>query len=266
MIEVLAFVAALSLIALYVLVYTGSPLLSDLFGTNPRSLLITFTQVFGVVKGSTLGPASLTIPTVIGAGVIFFTASVRPTIMRRIVITATLAAFLGLFFVSRVVSVPVLNTAFAPFTTFNPSLEAVAGDAKKRRSFPMNGLIEVARFAKDELPGDAIFLTPPDFAAFRVFAERAIIVDVKSWPSHSPGIWFRRLEDVYGPLNRTAGLLSRTELKTAFKAIDDLRIREIALEYDASYAVLFGRHRTRYPVLLKGNVYKIIALKSGVHR
>jgi len=60
------------------------------------------------------------------------------------------------------------------------------------------GYLELARWARDNTPKDAVFLVPPDEESFRVHARRAIVVNFKGVPQLSAELpaWRDRLCDV----------------------------------------------------------------------
>ncbi|TQV72451.1 DUF6798 domain-containing protein [Denitrobaculum tricleocarpae] len=175
-----------------------------------------------------------------------------------------------------------LSTAAAQMSErFNirsyPTFDAVMTDDEGQNR-TMRALLEAAAFAKRELPEDAVFLTPPNFGAFRIFAERAIVVDFKSWTFGDPAGWLARLENAYGALDGPGvdtgealdessgqglgGFALMRRLDARYKEISDRKIAGIAQQYGVRYAVLYRATETNYPAVFEGRRYKIVALSN----
>jgi hypothetical protein len=108
-----------------------------------------------------------------------------------------------------------------------PTLESVAKDAR-RRDKTLVDLTQLANFAKTSVRADAVVLTPPNFGAFRVFAERAIVVDFKAWAFGNPTVWRERLTGVYGDFGDARGFELMAYLDEAYREIDDGGMARIA--------------------------------------
>lgn len=142
-----------------------------------------------------------------------------------------------------------------------PTFDAVAADIDHHNKI-MAGLLETAAFAKRQLPKDAIFLTPPNFGAFRIFAERAIVVDFKSWTFSDPADWLERIENTYGALQGPGGFPMMGRLDERYKDIDDRKIAGIAEQYGTRYAVLYLTTETNYPSVFEGQRYKVVSISN----
>jgi hypothetical protein len=108
------------------------------------------------------------------------------------------------------------------------------------------GYVELARWARDNTPKDALFLVPPDEESFRVHARRAIVVNFKGVPQLSAELpeWRDRLCRVLG--TDTRGLLALP--RPMGRTLEEIRARYDALppEHHFGAARHFG---ARYVVL-----------------
>ncbi len=121
---------------------------------------------------------------------------------------------------------------------------------------------EAAKFARQNTPEDSVFLTPPDFGQFRIVAERAIVVDFKAFPFSDAGIegWYSRIISCYGePILK--GFASGDQLNANYSQIDDGKIAILREKYDVSYAILFSKTTTDYPIVFVNDKYKIVDLQ-----
>ncbi len=125
-------------------------------------------------------------------------------------------------------------------------------------------VVDVARFARTSTPEDALFVAPPDFGHFRLLAERALVVDFRSFPFSGPAMaeWARRMDDVYGATRRR-GYGASHVLDRRYHAIRDEHLLELARRYGAEYAVLYRDTPTRLPVLYEDSAFVVVALEDG---
>lgn len=107
--------------------------------------------------------------------------------------------------------------------------------------------IRLCRWARDNTPIDAVFLVPPDDEAFRLHAQRAIVVNFKSVPQLSGELieWRRRLRRVLGehdlltlprPLHRTF-----EAIRERYESLPAEHLVSVAREYGARYVVVGHR-------------------------
>ncbi|MDJ0949069.1 MAG: hypothetical protein QNJ94_09125 [Alphaproteobacteria bacterium] len=194
---------------------------------------------------------------VVGVVVLMFAARSRRVSRAGLwVIPAFLVA--GVMTVHGLIPLAPLQRLLNETVRVNVTLEQVAADPRNSPEF--RSLVELSAFAKDRLPADAIVLTPPDFGSFRVFAERAIVVDFKSWVFHDPVAWFERLTDVYGPLGHSLGFRLRDDLNRAYADITDRRLSKVAERYGARFAVLDRSTDSEFPVLFETDRHKLVRL------
>ena len=132
-------------------------------------------------------------------------------------------------------------------------------------STPDEQAAEIAEFAKQNTPENAVFLTPHNFGFFRLSAERAIVADFKSFPFTDRAMleWYERINDCYGspdPLKRS-GFDNEPLMITNYTALDDTRLRELQKHYSFTHAVLFAETTTRYQTLFLNEKYKVISFQ-----
>ncbi|MCH2170863.1 hypothetical protein MK489_08765 [Myxococcota bacterium] len=120
---------------------------------------------------------------------------------------------------------------------------------------------EIARWARRHTPVDAVFLTPPDAGWFRLWAERAVVVDFKAFPFQGQAMleWRRRLDDCFGP-TRESGWRAAQELARAYAETPPESRVAGNCRHSASHALIRGDHPTSQPVLATRGRYRIIAL------
>ena len=121
--------------------------------------------------------------------------------------------------------------------------------------------VEAARFARENTPGNAVFLTPPVFGKFRLIARRAMVVDWRSFPFQDRAMveWQRRMFDCYG-IPGAVGLAARAESDENYRKIRDSEIEKLQIKYGFSYAVLYRETPTDFPVTYQNRKYKIVLL------
>ncbi len=132
-------------------------------------------------------------------------------------------------------------------------------------STPNEQAAEIAAFAKQHTPPDALFLTPHNFGFFRLSAERSIVADFKSFPFTDQAMleWYERINTCYGspePLNRS-GFKNEPLMTANYSVLDDTKLKELQLQYNFTHAVLFTDTGTHYKDLFSNEKYKIIALE-----
>jgi hypothetical protein len=142
----------------------------------------------------------------------------------------------------------------------NGTFERVEEDAR-RQSAAFADLVRIAAYARDTLPQDAIVLTTPSFGAFRIFAERAIVVDYKCWTFRDPEAWYDRMRDVYGNFGIRRGQLLMQVLDRIYERIDDQKIDRIGETYGADFAVVSRGTATRHRTMFLGEAFKLVEIQ-----
>ena len=120
---------------------------------------------------------------------------------------------------------------------------------------------ELARWAREHTPGDAVFLAPPDFGSFRLLAERALVVDFKSFPFQNSAMreWQQRLFDCYGEPRRV-GWDALAEMEESYRRLDVIARVQSRCRYGATYAIIDAEVASSVPARFATAEHKIIAL------
>jgi hypothetical protein len=106
--------------------------------------------------------------------------------------------------------------------------------------------VELAAWARDHTPKDAVFLVPPDEQSFRLHARRAIVVNYKNVPQLSAELpeWRDRLQTVLDQpdlmtlprgMGRTLGAI-----RDRYAALPPAHLAQMARRYGATYLVITG--------------------------
>ena len=122
--------------------------------------------------------------------------------------------------------------------------------------------VEIADYTRENIPEDAVFLTPPMLGRFRIEARRAIVVDFKSFPFQDWAMveWKERLLDCYGKVKNT-GFPAAQEMDELYKNITKEKILFVAKKYEISYAILYKETPSEFPTVFENDSYKIVNVK-----
>lgn len=106
---------------------------------------------------------------------------------------------------------------------------------------PRDDTERLAAWCRSETPRDAVFLVPPGLSGFRLWAERAEVVDWWTPPITAPGLleWARRLQAVTGledrPLRDFVALGEGAMAR--YETLPPARLTSLARRYGADYVV-----------------------------
>ena len=121
---------------------------------------------------------------------------------------------------------------------------------------------DIARWVKANTSPGAVWITPPQFEAFRLLAERPIVVDWTSIPFQENAMreWRRRIRVVYGDVPG-GGFVALQGLERNYGSITPERLAQLSIEFDAPYAVI--ERRTPWPgaTLYENGSYKAVSLR-----
>jgi hypothetical protein len=124
-------------------------------------------------------------------------------------------------------------------------------------------MADVAAHARRATAKDALFLTPPVGAFFRITALRSLVVDFKGMPANTEGMleWRRRLENCYGGSSKL-GYDAVDEMDRRYHAMTADRLASIRSLYGADYALLYADTPDMgLPVLYANSQYVLVDLK-----
>lgn len=202
-------------------------------------------------------PGGLAALSLTGFALLAWLAGARRGAARLLVAALPLALFVVLAALNARERLPAIGAALDRAAVLDITFDRVE-DRAWAEGGELAGAIEVARFARAALPADAVVLTPPAFGVFRVFAQRAIVVDFKSWPFARPGEWHRRLTDAYPNQGVAKGWELVEEMDRRWRAVDDRHVARVAARYGARYAVLHRATETALPTLFTGEQFKLV--------
>ena len=118
----------------------------------------------------------------------------------------------------------------------------------------------ITEFAKEHTSSQAIFLTPPNFGQFRLTAERAILVDFRTFPFQDQAmqLWKERLREIYDAPTTINYYNSSLVADENYRNITDYKLLEVISEYSFDYAILYHETQTQFPILFETDNYKIV--------
>ena len=141
---------------------------------------------------------------------------------------------------------PFATTGLAPVL----SLDEISGDEA-----------DAARWVRENVDVDAVFVAPPDLGAFRLLARRALVVDWKAIPFEDLAMreWRDRIHFCYGEVE-SGGFAALDELRRRYHSVTDAKLTAIGVRYGAHFALLYRETPTSRPVLYTNASYRIVAL------
>ena len=122
---------------------------------------------------------------------------------------------------------------------------------------------DIARWVRANTPPGAIWITPPQFEAFRLLAERPIVVDWTSIPFQEDAMreWRRRIRVVYGDVPGT-GFVALDGLERNYRSITPGQLAHLAVEFNAPFAVIYRETPWPGAVLYENGAYKAVNLQA----
>ncbi len=104
-----------------------------------------------------------------------------------------------------------------------------------------DAIVEISERAKNATPNDALFITPPDFEAFRFYSERSNFVDYKAILHDNAFLveWQKRLKKVYdiGIENKEKGFKLIPIAKTHYNALSDSTLVQLCTQNHIGYVI-----------------------------
>lgn len=126
-------------------------------------------------------------------------------------------------------------------------------------------LVHLGRAMQAQTPKDALFLTPPGFGAFRLYARRAIVIDAKAYPFADAAvrIWLDRLTDVYGPAEAYNGLgMIKEDFAPRYKKYSAAKLAELANRYQVDYIIGYQGQALPGEVIYEDKSYRVSRWKA----
>jgi hypothetical protein len=126
---------------------------------------------------------------------------------------------------------------------------------------------DAARWARENVDADALFVAPPELGVFRLLAHRALVVDWKALPFEGRAMreWRERIRFCYGEVE-SGGFPARHQLEQQYRRVTDAKLSAIGSRYGARYALLYLETPTTRPVIYSNNSYRIVALQAKAAR
>ena len=191
---------------------------------------------------------------------------------REEAVRAALAGLtIGLLYLAPIALLPAvtialsLTLALIAFGWFNRELNLIDRDIFKptyQWADVKGDDADIARWVKANTPPGTAWITPPQFEAFRLLAERPIVVDWTSIPFQEDAMreWRRRIRVVYGDVPG-GGFVALQGLERNYRTITPERLAQLSVEFDAPFAVI--DRRTPWPgaILYENGAYKAVSLR-----
>jgi hypothetical protein len=155
-----------------------------------------------------------------------------------------------------VVSIGILSLVCVNWTSVRLPAGLAQLTSKVQTHFhPINSFDRLGTWARANTPPDAVFIVPPYTDSFRLVAERAIVVDFKTFAAQGLDVleWRHRLDDLSGGRSLTLGAAYYTQLHEAFTQLSAEQFVSLCKKYKARYVVV---ERSQTPLLGFTEVYE----------
>ncbi|MGQ0735473.1 MAG: DUF6798 domain-containing protein [Acidobacteriota bacterium] len=122
---------------------------------------------------------------------------------------------------------------------------------------------DTARAAAVVTDQNSLFVAPPDFGILRIVGRRALVVEFEAIPFQDAHMreWRERIRRVYGDVG-TTGHDARNELNDAYRRMTDSQLRDLAMRYGATHAILYTETSTAMPEVYANRRYRIVHLED----
>jgi len=120
----------------------------------------------------------------------------------------------------------------------------------------------LALWVRANTPPDAMFIVPPYTESFRLIAERAIVVDFKTFAARGYDIleWRNRITDLSGGRSLSLGYAWYLQLKETYHGLSTEQFLRLAEKYGAGYAVA-ETTQLALPLVYQNPTYVVYELK-----
>lgn len=125
-----------------------------------------------------------------------------------------------------------------------------------------DALTELSDFIRVNTPADAVFLTPPGFSPLRLHAQRAIVVDFKTYAFTDSTMqdWYNRILDVYGPAHSKGFEVVPYNFVPHYQAYTATELLQLANTYRANYIIGYKDQALPGRLILETKSYKVARL------
>lgn len=122
----------------------------------------------------------------------------------------------------------------------------------------------LALWVKDHTKAESIFLVPPNFYAFKLTSQRAVVADWLSGPLDDKYIidWFERLRDVSGLITDKYSQISEEKLIQGYNNMDMPRLNYLRGKYNFAFAVIDKNNKLPLPTIYENQRYIIYDTSS----
>jgi hypothetical protein len=123
--------------------------------------------------------------------------------------------------------------------------------------------IDIAEYAKNHTPTSALFLTPPEFMAFRLNSNRAIVADWFLMPFTPKGMveWISRLKNISGENNIPDSQISEVNLSNGYESLNMERIISLEDLYHFKYLIVTTDHHYPLSIIYQNERFVIYQIK-----
>lgn len=110
---------------------------------------------------------------------------------------------------------------------------------------PQNAFTDIADYARTHTPKDTLFIIPPHIPGFRLYAQRSIVADFKTFPiyrgSKIQDEWMQRMQDVCNVSTfKNTGFDVNSECEVGFRSLTPRQMQSLCKKYDADYFVAYS--------------------------
>jgi hypothetical protein len=115
----------------------------------------------------------------------------------------------------------------------------------------------LCRWIRENTPVEAVFIAPPYMEDFRLRAERAIVVDFKSFAFRENDAleWKTRLADLTNGIPYQPGADRYDEMRAGYRSLTASQVRHLSRKYGAEFVVIEKSSRVRLPIVYENNSY-----------
>jgi len=235
----------------YILSFLGLIIVSGVSGTDVISVgllsqlwLMPLSWIpHRMMRGRNLAALSYGLGTVLAGYLLFFTD--KKTILCAILLIASYWFSTHCKSVKKALlpalSILLFSTFFMLHTFFHPvwikrSLAGLKPQITLEDNYKRQ--LPISNYIAHNVPSNALFLTPPNWGGFRLFARRAILVDWKSFPFDEKSMidWRSRILDVLGP--PSGSTYSNKEMEQKYRSLTFHDLQRLQKEYGITHAIL----------------------------